>query len=146
MEKAGERSTITKVDIRQPELGKVVIVFRYDITDTDAKKIAGYSSVYTILGSGDVLITNSLEKVSALIPEIPRMRMQMQLPEEFSNLKWFGRGPHENYSDRKTSALVGLYESTVAGQYVPYIRPQENGYKTDTRWLALTMMTVQDCS
>lgn len=136
--KAGERSTITKVDIRQPELGKVVIVFRYDITDPDAKKIAGYSSVYTILGSGDILITNSLEKVSALIPEIPRMGMQMQLPEEFSNLKWFGRGPHENYSDRKTSALVGLYESTVAGQYVPYIRPQENGYKTDTRWLALT--------
>ncbi len=62
----------------------------------------------------------------------------MQLPKEFSNLRWFGRGPHENYSDRKTSALVGLYESTVADQYVPYIRPQENGYKTDTRWLTLT--------
>ena len=48
------------------------------------------------------------------------------------------RGPHENYADRKTSAYVGVYESTVADQYVPYIRPQENGYKTDTRWLTLT--------
>ena len=66
------------------------------------------------------------------------MGMQMQLPEEFANLKWFGRGPHENYADRKTSADVGVYESTVADQYVPYIRPQENGYKTDTRWLTLT--------
>jgi beta-galactosidase len=66
------------------------------------------------------------------------MGMQMQLQQEFSNLKWLGRGPHENYSDRKTSADVGLYESTVADQYTPYIRPSENGYKTDTRWLTLT--------
>jgi len=66
------------------------------------------------------------------------MGMQMQLSEDFTNLKWFGRGPHENYIDRKTSADIGLYESTVADQYVPYIRPQENGYKTDVRWLSLT--------
>jgi beta-galactosidase len=66
------------------------------------------------------------------------MGMQLQLPAEFSNLKWLGRGLHENYIDRWTSADVGLYESTVGDQYVPYIRPQENGYKTDTRWLTLT--------
>jgi len=136
--KAGEKSIITKADIRQPEIGKVLVVFRYDIMDPGGKKIAGYSSAYTILGSGDIIIRNSYEKVSADIPEIPRMGMQIQLPSAFSNLKWFGRGPHENYCDRKTSALVGLYESTVAAQYVPYIRPQENGYKTDTRWLTLT--------
>jgi beta-galactosidase len=64
--------------------------------------------------------------------------MQMQLPQELTNLSWFGRGPHENYSDRKTSAIVGIYESTVAEQYVPYVRPQENGYKTDVRWLTVT--------
>jgi len=136
--KAGERAIITKADIRQPEIGKVIVVFRYDILDPADKKIAGYSSAYTILGSGDIIITNSFEKVSADLPEIPRMGMQMQLPSAFTNLKWFGRGPHENYSDRKTSALIGLYESTVTAQYVPYIRPQENGYKTDTRWLTLT--------
>jgi len=54
------------------------------------------------------------------------MGMQMQLPEEYTNLKWLGRGPNENYIDRKTSSDVGLYESTVADQYTPYIRPQEN--------------------
>ena len=64
--------------------------------------------------------------------------MQLQLPEDFTNLTWLGRGPHENYCDRKTSAYVGLYESTVPDQYTPYIRPQENGYKTDVRWLTLT--------
>ncbi|MCU0473514.1 MAG: DUF4981 domain-containing protein [Bacteroidales bacterium] len=136
--KAGERTVVTKASISQPEIGKVVIVFRYDIKGLEGEKIAGYSTVYTILGTSDLMVSNSFEKLSEKIPEIPRMGMQMQLPEDFINLKWLGRGPHENYTDRKTSAEIGLYESTVADQYVPYIRPQENSYKTDTRWLTLT--------
>ncbi len=136
--KAGERSVITKADIDKPEPGKVTVVFKYNILGEENNKIAGYSTVYTILGSSDIVISNSFNKISDNIPEIPRMGMQMQLPEEFTNLKWYGRGPHENYTDRKSSAFIGLYESTVADQYVPYIRPQENGYKTDTRWLTLT--------
>jgi beta-galactosidase len=136
--KAGERATVTKANISQPELGKVVVSFTYDIKDTGGVKIAGYATSFTIFGSADIIIKNQFSKISDKIPEIPRMGMQMQLSEEFMNLKWLGRGPNENYTDRKTSSDVGLYESTVADQYVPYIRPQENGYKTDTRWLTLT--------
>ncbi|MFZ0283535.1 MAG: glycoside hydrolase family 2 TIM barrel-domain containing protein [Bacteroidales bacterium] len=136
--KAGDKSKVKKVDITKPEIGKVVMTFEYDIPGNDGEKIAGYVTTYSIYGSADVIVKNQFSKVSDKIPEIPRMGMQMQLPEEFMNLKWFGRGPHENYVDRKTSADVGLYESTVDDQYVPYIRPQENGYKTDTRWLTLT--------
>jgi beta-galactosidase len=136
--KAGERTKVVKADITQPEMGKVVVTFRYDITGLNDEKIAGYSTIYTILSSGDIIIKNSFAKVSSAIPELPRMGMQMQLPADYSNLKWMGRGPQENYADRYTSAEVGLYVSTVADQYVPYIRPQENGYKIDTRWLTLT--------
>jgi beta-galactosidase len=136
--KAGERIKLTKASVNHPDMGKVVVTFSYDIPDTSGNKIAGYVSTYTIYGSGDIVVKNQFNKVSALIPELPRMGMQMQLPEELSNLKWFGRGPHENYQDRKTSAEVGVYESAVADQYTPYIRPSENGYKTDTRWLLLT--------
>jgi beta-galactosidase len=136
--KAGERSVVTKASISNQEPGKVVVTFNYDIPDTDGKKIAGYATTYTVFASADVVIKNLFSKISASVPEIPRMGMQIQLPEEFINLTWLGRGPHENYIDRKTSADVGLYESTVADQYTPYIRPQENGYKTDTRWLTLT--------
>jgi beta-galactosidase len=136
--KAGERTVVTKANISQPVLDKVVVTFNYDIPDASGKKIGGYATTYTVLGSADLIVKNQFSKMSEAIPEIPRMGMQMQLPEEFTNLKWLGRGPHENYVDRKTSALVGLYESTVADQYTPYIRPQENGYKTDTRWLTLT--------
>lgn len=70
-------------------------------------------------------------------PELPRFGTIIDLPGRYNNLTWYGRGPYENYWDRNTAAFVGLYRSTVREQYFPYIRPQENGYKTDTRWLAL---------
>ena len=54
-----------------------------------------------------------------------------------NQLEYFGRGPEENYCDRKNGTLVGYYKSTAEQQYVPYVRPQENGHKTDVRWLAL---------
>lgn len=136
--KAGEKAIVKKANISQPEMDKAVITFEYDIPGVNGEKIAGYVTTYTVFSSADVIIKNQFSKVSDKVPEIPRMGMQMQVPEEFMNLKWFGRGPQENYVDRKTSADVGLYESTVDDQYVPYIRPQENGYKTDTRWLTLT--------
>jgi len=136
--KAGAKALVKRANLGQPEMGRVVITFEYDIPGNSGEKIAGYVTTYTIFGSGDVIVKNQFSKVSESVPEIPRMGMQMQLPEEFANLKWYGRGPHENYVDRKTSADVGIYESTVDDQYVPYVRPQENGYKTDTRWLTLT--------
>ena len=136
--KAGERAAVTKAEISQPSPGKVTVTFRYDIPGSDGVKIAGFISTYTVYATADIVVNNIFAKVSEKVPELPRMGMQMQLPEDLSNLKWYGRGPHENYSDRKTSADVGIYESTVADQYVPYIRPSENGYKTDTRWLTLT--------
>jgi beta-galactosidase len=136
--KAGDNAIVKKANITQPEMGKVLVTFEYDIPGKTGEKIAGYVTSYTILGSGDIVVKNQFSKVSDKIPEIPRMGMQMQLPEDYSNLQWFGRGPQENYSDRKLGAEVGLYESSVDDQYVPYVRPQENGYRTDTRWLTLT--------
>jgi beta-galactosidase len=53
------------------------------------------------------------------------------------NLEWYGRGPLENYPDRKSSAMIGRHTSTVQEQYIPYIVPQEHGHKTDVRWLSL---------
>ncbi len=136
--KAGERAKVTGSSVTQPEPGKVVVSFTYDIPSPEGARIATFTSTYSVFGSGDIVVKNQFTKASSGMPEIPRMGMQMQIPDEFINLKWLGRGPQENYVDRKTSAYVGVYESTIADQYVPYIRPQENGYKTDTRWLTLT--------
>ncbi|HEU5080097.1 MAG TPA: glycoside hydrolase family 2 TIM barrel-domain containing protein [Opitutaceae bacterium] len=74
---------------------------------------------------------------SGTLPPLPRIGMVMRLDPEFENLRWYGRGPIENYADRKSSAFMGVWSSTVSAQYVPYVRPQENGNKEDVRWLTL---------
>jgi beta-galactosidase len=83
-------------------------------------------------------VSNDFVMRSDDLPEIPRFGTNIVMPREFENISWYGRGPHESYWDRKTSALVGLYEGSVSDQYWAYIRPQENGNKTDMRWMALT--------
>jgi beta-galactosidase len=73
------------------------------------------------------------------LPELPRFGMRMQVRDEYDSLRYSGRGPWENYSDRKESAFVGVYSDNAKDQYYKgYIRPQESGYKTDVRWFSLT--------
>lgn len=69
---------------------------------------------------------------------VPRIGVRFRLPAGMDQLQFFGRGPKENYWDRKAGYPVGLYSSTAEAEYFPYVRPQENGHHTDTRWLALT--------
>ncbi len=93
--------------------------------------------VYTVYGSGDVVIdTHVVPEVE--VPFLPRIGLQMTLPGRYEQFTWYGRGPHETYVDRKEGAQVGVYSGTVDEQYVPYIVPQENGNKTEVRWVALT--------
>jgi beta-galactosidase len=99
---------------------------------------SSWQTLYTIMGNGVVKIDNVLITTGEDVPVIPRIGMKMQLPSELSQIEYFGRGPWENYSDRNSSTFVGRYKSSVADLYVPYIRPQENGHRTDVRWLALS--------
>jgi len=92
---------------------------------------------YTIYGSGDVIVDTHVVPEGQL-PPLPRIGIQMCLPGRYNTFTWYGRGPHETYSDRKEGARVGVYSGTVDDQYVPYITPQENGNKTEVRWVALT--------
>ena len=92
---------------------------------------------YTILGNGEVSVeTHVLPNVD--LPFLPRIGLQMRLPEGFEQFTWYGRGPHENYVDRNYGAQVGVYRGTVDEQFVPYVFPEENGNKTDVRWATLT--------
>ncbi|MDZ7339041.1 MAG: DUF4981 domain-containing protein [candidate division KSB1 bacterium] len=95
---------------------------------------------YEVLGNGWIDVHNTVDPVGEL-PILPRLGVQMLLGAAYERLQWFGRGPHENYPDRKTSADVGRYRSTVSEQYEPYVRPQEMGNREEVRWLALTDTT-----
>lgn len=70
--------------------------------------------------------------------EVPRIGVRFRLPVEMNSVQYLGRGPEENYSDRNAGTLVGLYRTTADKMYFNYVRPQENGHHTDTRWLALS--------
>ena len=72
------------------------------------------------------------------MPDLFKFGMTMQMAGGYDQVEYYGRGPVENYSDRKSSQFLGVYKSTVADQYYPYIRPQENGNKTDVRWWRVT--------
>lgn len=96
-----------------------------------------WTTTYNVMGNGAIHVENKLVNGKTDIPYIPRIGMKMQLPVGYSDLEYFGRGPWENYIDRNSSTFVGLYKSTVAEQYVPNVRPQENGHRTGVRWMAL---------
>ena len=92
---------------------------------------------YTVAGDGSVLVS------SAIVPSvdgdvIPRVGYRMELPEGFERMRWLGRGPFENYPDRKDAAYVGLYDDKVSNQWVDYTRVQDNGNHEDVRWISLT--------
>lgn len=98
-----------------------------------------YTVEYFIQNDGSIKVTASMDMTGRDLPEMPRFGMRMQLPPQFDSLTYYGRGPWENYSDRNTAAFAGLYADNVKNQFTDnYIRPQENGYKTDVRWLSLT--------
>lgn len=91
---------------------------------------------YTINNSGSILVSESFKALEpdAKVSPMFRFGMQMRMPETFSHINYFGRGPAENYADRQQSADLGLYNQTVEEQFYNYIRPQETGTKTDIRF------------
>ena len=94
---------------------------------------------YELNGDGVIKVTESLHADSSKqVPMLFKFGMQMMLPKVYSQMEWYGRGPSENYWDRKDAAFVGLYQMSVRDQFHLYLRPQETGNKADVRWVKLT--------
>jgi beta-galactosidase len=130
---ASANGAVLEFTVHQAKPQTVEILVRIEVP---AKKTT-LETIYTVYGSGDILI-NQLLTPGKDLPELPRIGMQMQMPSEFSTMNWFGRGPQESYWDRKTGYAVGLYEESVYEPEHIYVRPQENGNKTDVRWASWT--------
>ena len=95
-----------------------------------------HEATYTALVDGGISVVESVELPERLA-DVARVGTVLEIAPGLEALRWFGSGPHETYPDRKRGGLVGRWESTVTEQYVPYIRPQENGGHADVRWLEL---------
>jgi len=130
--KQGDEATVSNIDVNKSD-GLVSFI----VTKRLAETFANLISTYTVNGLGQVQVDHYLKFApNRKTPAMPRVGTKLKVDKALDQVQWYGRGPQENYSDRKTSAFVGLYSSTVDDLYYPYIRPQENGYRTGIRELS----------
>ncbi len=114
---------------------QVVVSAEYDIRNVFAKLYL----TYTINNKGAIKINQKMvSDKDAKVSNLFRFGMQLVMPKSFENISYYGRGPVENYSNRNHCTDLGIYNQTVSEQFYPYIRPQENGTKTDIRWWKLS--------
>ncbi|MBR3087114.1 MAG: DUF4981 domain-containing protein [Kiritimatiellae bacterium] len=104
--------------------------------DKDGESRIGHRARRTEMADGSVVFRHEFTVPEAL-DDIPRLAVRLTLPQFLERIAWYGLGPHENYPDRHEGSRIGLWESTVAEQYFPYIVPQEHGRHGETRWVEL---------
>ncbi len=92
---------------------------------------------YQVSGTGLVKVAVDYAAAASATPELPRLGLRFRVPREMHNVTYLGRGPEENYLDRKSGTYMDIYRTTAEQLYYPYVRPQENGHHTDTHWLRL---------
>ena len=125
----GERSDVAFSRQRAARYGEKTL-------EPDANAAVEHRADYSLEPDGSLLCRHVFV-VPKGIDDLPRLAVRMKLDPALERLAWFGLGPHESYCDRRDGSFVGLFRSTVADQYFPYVVPQEHGHHCDTRWLEL---------
>ena len=124
------------VEITSAGGGKVRVAVKTEMRADGCAGRVACEQHYTVRADGSVQIDTTV-RPELDVPNLPRIGLALAVPGGLERFAWFGRGPHENYWDRKTGAAIGLYETTVDEMYTPYIYPQEYGNRCDCRWAAL---------
>ena len=106
------------------------------VTEVTGLKSAGFTheATWTFAADGAISVRNVVTPHGVMPPALPRVGLSLKLDKSLEAMRYYGRGPRENYVDRKTGSFFGVWESTVTDQYEPYVRPQDNGSKCDVRW------------
>ncbi len=132
-QKASGLRTLESFAVKPLGRQAAVLTAEFNLPDVQSK----YRTTFTVFGSGDIIVENRIRIGKEDLPELPRFGMRLRIPAGLDRVEWYGRGPHENYWDRRASAFVGQYLSTARDMFVPYVSPQENGYRTDVRWVSV---------
>ena len=99
---------------------------------------ADYTLTYTIINEGQIMVSADYRPTATDIPTMPKFGMRMRLPADYRTVSYYGRGPWENYPDRKRSAFIGQYKMPLTEFETEYVHPQDNGCRTDVRWFSIT--------
>ena len=148
----GKENIQIRHELIENNKGRIILKFYQDLLNGDAK----YIQTYTLFSNGIINISNDFKAINGINPKAKFVRrFNGQLPkgahsnlykfgnefvlsENFKQTSWYGRGPIESYSDRKNNTLVGLYRKDINELFTMYARPQDNGNRTDVRWVELT--------
>jgi beta-galactosidase len=130
---AGPRWDVKDVRVETVDDGTARITVRAGLPVVGAT----YTTTYTVYGTGDVVVECSYQPGTEKVAMMPRFGNELVVSPGLENITWYGRGPKETMIDRQFER-VGVYTSTVDKEWVEYMRPQENGNKTDVRWVRLT--------
>jgi len=129
----GEKRIVEKLEIKNKN-GIVSLRFNMKLPTIGAT----YHLNYQLNGEGKIQVNADYQPSCDTIPLIPKFGMRMQIPDEFTTVNWYGRGPWENYPDRKAASLVGLYESKLENFITNYPAPQDNANRCDVRWFSFS--------
>lgn len=128
---AYEDGKLLTADAKQNPDGSYTVTFKKELLNGDVHE----EQLFTIFADGMIRVENRFTALKGKYPLLLRAGNNLQLNQHLSQIEYYGRGPWENYWDRKTASLIGLYKQRTDDQYFPYARPQESGNKTDVRWV-----------
>ncbi|MFO7795176.1 MAG: glycoside hydrolase family 2 TIM barrel-domain containing protein [Promethearchaeati archaeon] len=128
--KASEKTEIIELSTENSNPGLKKIFTKFKVPNSDKPM----EIIYNIFGDGTIVIINSFTPNKEMI----RFGMQTELSGEYNKMTWYGRGPHETMWDRKLGASIGIYSGLIEDLVHNYVRPQENGNRSDIRWCKLT--------
>lgn len=129
---AGKKMVLKSIKT-QADNQKATVTADFDMPEQESQM----QITYQMLANGNVEVNMHFIPGNKALPEMPRLGMRMILKGDYDQMTWLGRGPQENYADRKSGYLIGKYSASVWEQYHPYVRAQETANKCDVRWFTL---------
>ena len=129
---AASNRVVVNVEVKKRE-GLATIGFQMSLPEIGAD----YTLKYAVNSHGQIQVEAEYQPKNDSIPKIPKFGMRLQISDRFNYIRWYGRGPFENYPDRKTAAMIGLYESKLENFITNYSVPQDNANRCDVRWISL---------
>ena len=123
-----------RMEIKGFEAAGNTVIVRLNMPEQKASLIM----TYAITEKGEVVVREQMSAdKEAKISDLFRFGMQLQMPKQYDQVEYYGRGPVENYIDRNNSEFIGVYKNAVLNEYYEYVRPQESGNHTDVRWFSV---------
>jgi beta-galactosidase len=134
-----ERTAVWKDAAQKRTIKSIRVLSNQVIAEMSLLDAADLTLTYDLKADGRIMVTMDYKpRAGVELPVLPKFGMRMRLPKDFTQIRYYGRGPWENYPDRKRSAFLGIYETSLKDYETEYIHPQDNGNRCDIRWFEIS--------